>query len=154
MKLFMLTCRRVPYSILLGLFLNGAARWGFDSVLQTVDEVRRDAALGSDLPSFALTSLDPSNPLITWSAIPESLTSSWDGFALLINDVLRYSGQATNFSMPTTAGNVVSESTWRTDIPYYLRLAYTSGGTSGDFTKAAVAWLGNGTFVQPAAGPS
>lgn len=147
--------------ILLGLFLNGAARWGFDSILQTAAEVRRDAALGSDLPSFDLTTIDVSNPLITWSAIPESLSSSWDGFALIVNDVLRYTGQSTNFTMPTTTGNATitnnstaSDTVWRTDIPYYLRLAYISSGSSGDFTKAAIAWLGNGTFVTPQPGPS
>lgn len=145
--------------ILLGLFLNGAARWGFDSILQTVADVRRDAALGSDLPAFNLTSIDVSTPVISWSAIPDTLTSSWDGFALMVNDVLRYTGQSTNFTMPTTAGNAVDDNTasstiWRTDIPYYLRLSYTSAGSSGDFTKAATAWLSNGTFIAPQPGPS
>lgn len=130
--------------ILLGLFMNGAARWGFDSILQTPAELRRDAALGSDLPSFDTTTIDAVTQMITWTPIPESLSSSWDGFALIINDVLRYSGQSSNFSL---AG-------LQTDIPYYLRLAYTNSGTSGDFTKAATAWLSNGTFIPPAAGPS
>lgn len=123
--------------------------------------MRRDAALGSDLPAFDLTSIDVSNSLISWSAIPESLSSSWDGFALIVNDVLRYTGQSTNFTMPTMAdntsttdGSTASSMLWRTDIPYYLRLAYTSSGSSGDFTKAAIAWLGNGTFVSPEPGPS
>jgi amino acid transporter len=32
----------VYQAFLLGMFLNGAGRWGFDSILQTVEEVRRD----------------------------------------------------------------------------------------------------------------
>ena len=131
------------YSILLGLFLNGAARWGFDSILQTPAQLRRDAPLGSDLPAFAMTSIDTASPAVSWSAIPADLTQSWDGFALLVNDVLRYSGSATNYSLTGL----------RSDIPYYFRLAYTLGGSSGDFTKAGIGYL-NGTWIAPAAGPS
>lgn len=131
------------FSILLGLFLNGAARWGFDSILQTPAQLRRDAPLGSDLPAFAMSSIDVASPSVSWSAIPANLTDSWDGFALLVNDVLRYTGSGTNYSL---AG-------LRPDIPYYFRLAYQLQGSSGDFTKAAVGYL-NGTWVAPAAGPS
>ena len=131
------------YSILLGLFINGAARWGFDSILQTPAELRRDAPLGSDLTAFALSSIDPSAPTVSWSPIPADLSSSWDGFALLVNDVLRYTGSGTNYSLADL----------RPDIPYYFRLAYQLGGNSGDFTKAGIGYL-NGTWIAPAAGPS
>lgn len=133
----------VHHSILLGLFLNGAARWGFDSILQTPDQLRRDAPLGSDLPAFALSSIDPTSPTVSWSPIPTDLADAWDGFALLVNDVLRYTGSATNYSL----------SGLRPDIPYYFRLAYQSGGVSGDFTKAGTGFL-NGTWTAPAAGAS
>lgn len=58
--------------------------------------------------------------------------------------MLRYTGQSTNYSLQSL----------RTDIPYYLRLAYQQGGSSGDFTKAATAWLANGTWIAPEPGPS
>lgn len=131
-------------SLLLGLFLNGIARWGFDSILQTPAELRRDAALGSDLPSFNLTSIDTVSKLITWNAIPANLTSSWNGFALIINDVLEYSGTASNFSMAN----------YSTSVPWFLRLAYQQNGASGDYTRAGTAWLGNGTWISPVPGPS
>lgn len=68
-------------AFLLGMFLNGAAVWGFDSILQTPEELRRDAPLGSDLPSFNVTSPVEGNE-ISWNAISDDLSSEWDGFAL------------------------------------------------------------------------
>lgn len=68
---------------LLGMFLNGAAVWGFDSILQTAAELRGDAPLGSDLPVWATTAsnfVPTSN--ISWNAVPANLTDSWNGFAL------------------------------------------------------------------------
>ena len=81
---------------------------------------------------------------MSWDAIPQELANSWDGFNLLVNDVLRYSGSGTNYSL---AG-------LRTDVPYYLRLAYNAAGGSGDFTRTATAWIANGTWVAPEPGAS
>lgn len=36
----------VYQAFLLGMFLNGAGKWGFDSILQTVEEVRRECRNG------------------------------------------------------------------------------------------------------------
>ena len=36
----------VYQAFLLGMFLNGAGRWGFDSILQTIEEVRRNSKDG------------------------------------------------------------------------------------------------------------
>ncbi|TIA90302.1 hypothetical protein E3P99_01629 [Wallemia hederae] len=108
---------------LLGLLINGVQRWGMDSVLQTAESLRRDAALGSALPSFA----GFSNGTLSWEEVPSD--SSYDGFELLVNDVLRFKANSSTLSY---AFNESDES-----IPYYARLAYSKGNTAGDFTKAA-----------------
>jgi len=132
---------------LLGLFLNGAAAWGFDSILQTAAQLRRDAPLGSDLPPFVTNSssynasIPLQNQTIFWSALPSG--ENWDGFALLVDDVERYAGAALNYSLGALEAG----------IPHFFRLAFTSAGQAGDFTMPATLWP-NGTWVDPLPGPS
>lgn len=128
--------------LLLGLFLNGAAAYGFDSILQTADEVclflwhfffyffflflfvsmliraiqlRQDAPLGSDLPTFLtnstnyIASIPFENQTIAWDSLP----AGWDGFALLVDDVERYVGTALNFSLVA----------FNQSLPHFFRLA-------------------------------
>ncbi|KAH9486607.1 hypothetical protein JR316_0000672 [Psilocybe cubensis] len=131
--------------LLLGLFLNGTAAFGLDSILQTPDDLRQDAPLGSDLPVWSTnstnynSSIPFANQLIFW----DPLIPNWDGFALLVDDVQRYAGPALNFSLASLNAS----------LPHFFRLAYTSMGSSGDFTKAATLWP-NGTWVDPLPGPS
>ncbi|KAI5123553.1 hypothetical protein M0805_003372 [Coniferiporia weirii] len=135
-------------SFLLGMFLNGIAAFGFDSILQTAADLRRDAAQGTLLPSFLTnsttynSSIPLSNQTIFWDAIQDS-DDGWNGFALLVDDVERYTGTALNFSLAVLQGGT----------PHFFRLAFQSDGTSGDFTKAATLWP-NGTWVDPLPGPS
>ncbi|KKY31926.1 putative lccl domain containing protein [Diaporthe ampelina] len=44
--------------ILLGLFVNGIARWGFASILETPDSLRSDGAFDSLIPSITASVLD------------------------------------------------------------------------------------------------
>ncbi|KAG8807504.1 hypothetical protein FRC17_004428 [Serendipita sp. 399] len=131
----------------LGMFLNGAAKFGLDSILQTPEELRRDAPLGSELPNFLTnsTNWNSSAPItdqiLRWQDLPSGL--DWDGFSLLVDDVERYVGTATNFSL----------SGLNATIPHFFRLAFQSQGTSGDFTKAAV-WKPSGNWTDPEPGPS
>ncbi|THV05982.1 hypothetical protein K435DRAFT_773492 [Dendrothele bispora CBS 962.96] len=136
----------VYQGFLLGLFLNGAAAFGLDSILQTAAELRQDAVIGSDLPVFLTnsTSYNSSIPLanqtIFWDSLPNT---EWDGFSLLVDDVERYVGSALNFSLASLNAS----------LPHFFRLALTSGGTPGDFTNAAVLYP-NGTWVDPLPGAS
>ncbi|KAF8898891.1 hypothetical protein BD779DRAFT_1486077 [Infundibulicybe gibba] len=130
---------------LTGLFLNGAAAFGFDPILQTATELRQDAPLGSALPMF-LTNASNYNVLIpfvnqtiAWAPLP----ADWDGFALLVDDVERYVGSALTFSLAA----------FNASVPHFFRLAYTSDGEAGDFTMPAVLWP-NGTWFDPLPGPS
>ena len=130
-------------------------------------QLRRDAALGSALPSFSTTaahfnaSIPLVNQTIAWNPITD--TADWDGFALLVDDVERYVGTALNYSLASLQAG----------IPHFFRLAvsarvssitakrdvdhddpqFTSDGTPGDFTMPATLWP-NGTWVDPLPGPS
>ncbi|PFH54798.1 hypothetical protein AMATHDRAFT_331 [Amanita thiersii Skay4041] len=131
--------------LLLGLLLNGTAAFGFDSILQTADELRLDAAFGSELPTFLTTSatynqsIPLSDQFLSWAP----LTDDWDGFALLVDDVERYVGTALNYSLKALDAT----------LPHFFRLAFTLSGVAGDFTMPAILWP-NGTWVDPSFGPS
>lgn len=146
-------------AFLFGMFINGIARWGFDGLLQDVKTIQGDATGNSALPSFAMNATTSS--LIHWDPIPPSLTGSWDSFALLVDDVLRYMGPLTSYNLSSLMdsykqepSDVVQPSQVTQNLQtgvHYLRLAYSSGGMPGDFTQAALAWM-NGTFVPPPPG--
>lgn len=83
-----------------------------------VAQLRRDAPLGSALPSFATnaTNFNASialvNQTISWNPLPDA-SEGWDGFALLVDDVQRYAGTALNFSLAA----------FQAGIPHFFRLA-------------------------------
>ncbi|KAJ7630797.1 hypothetical protein FB45DRAFT_546996 [Roridomyces roridus] len=128
---------------LLGLFLNGAAAYGFDPILQTPASLVQDATLGTDLPTFLTNSstYNVSIPLVNQTLFWDIPPPGWDGFSLLVDDVERYFGSALNFSLAAI----------QADIPHFFRLALTSSGSTGDFTNAATLYP-NGTWVDPLPG--
>jgi len=135
---------------LLGMFLNGVAAFGFDSILQTAADLVRDGPTGSALPTLltnAVTynaSIPLTNQTITWANISTNIANEgWDGFALLVDDVEVYVGTALNYSL----------SALEVGLPHFFRLAYAASGTPGDFTMPATLWP-NGTWVNPLPGPS
>ncbi|OAX44387.1 hypothetical protein K503DRAFT_678829 [Rhizopogon vinicolor AM-OR11-026] len=135
---------------LLGMFLNGVAAFGFDSILQTAADLVGDGATGSPLPAFLTnaTTYNVSVPLmnqtVTWARIPSGIVNEgWNGFALLVDDVEVYLGTALNYSLAAL----------EVGLPHFFRLAYTTSGTPGDFTMPATLWP-NGTWVNPLPGPS
>ncbi|KAJ7071165.1 hypothetical protein C8F01DRAFT_1315815 [Mycena amicta] len=128
---------------LLGLFLNGAAAYGFASILQTKADLRQDATLGTDLATFITnsTNFNASIPLANQTIFWEAPPAGWDGFALLVDDVERYVGAALNFSLAA----------FDQTLPHFFRLALTSSGNTGDFTQAATLYP-NGTWIDPLPG--
>ncbi|KAM3072105.1 hypothetical protein ACMFMF_007499 [Clarireedia jacksonii] len=84
--------------LLLGLFINGIARWGFDSILQTDAALREDAQFGSLLPLITQTIIslgeNTSSISFEWTSpsIQDSEDQKWgiDGISILVNDVERY----------------------------------------------------------------
>lgn len=86
---------------LFGMFLDGVGRWGFDSILQTAAELVGDGQRGTGSPTFITnaTSFITNRTAIYWNEIPADKTSDWSEFALIVDDVLRYTGTATNWSI-------------------------------------------------------
>ncbi|KND87645.1 Uncharacterized protein TOPH_07721 [Tolypocladium ophioglossoides CBS 100239] len=132
--------------LLLGLFVNGIARWGFDSILQTPAALRGDGSLESMIPS-----VEP--PLIS-SAANGSSTISFslpvaagiDGISVLVNDVERYR----QFFMAEAARNFTWARPAELALPEYLRFAYMKDGMALDYTKAGT-WFANGSWnmIEP-----
>jgi hypothetical protein len=137
--------------LLVGLFINGIARWGFDSILQTPDELRGDGQLGSLLPLLAPPIIHNNfgvglraNITFEWD-IP--FPKHYDGLSILVNDVERYRGYE-------DAGK--TSFTWvrhDEELPEYFRFAYLSGPGRGDYTKAGK-WRTDGGWKAPKKGPS
>ncbi len=122
--------------ILVGLFINGAARWGFDSILQTTSELRGpDGPLHSSLPN--ITSIVPTFSNITFGWALPPLKKGYDGISVLVNDVERWrwyigEGQPQKTFERRDQGKVE-----------YFRFAYMRGSGAADFTKAGI-WNSSG----------
>jgi hypothetical protein len=129
--------------ILLGLFVNGIARWDFDSVLQTAADLRGDATLDSVVPALL-------QPLILQEATNLSVKFSWakppfgmHGISALVNDVERGRAFFTD--------DTVSEFTWtredHLELPEYFRFAFIRDGRTLDYTRAGTLFP-NGTWAM------
>ncbi|KAL4402153.1 hypothetical protein ACI68E_001805 [Malassezia pachydermatis] len=148
-------------AILVGMFINGVGRWGFDGLLQDDAVVQGDATGSSALPEFSASQDQPG--VIQWMPIPSHLTDTWTGFSLLVDDVVRHVGPGTSYNLTSLLDTFMTDTSERlpaTDIRstiensvHYIRLAYASMTGTGDFTMPALAWL-NGTFVPPPPGRS
>ncbi|KAL2137138.1 hypothetical protein VTI74DRAFT_8770 [Chaetomium olivicolor] len=151
--------------LLLGLFVNGVARWGFESILQTADALRGDAGFGGVL----LPEVVP--PLVHWDSAAGSRAGGmeiwfkWkalaaemveaargsgralEGVSVLVNDVERYRGwfaeralEEQVFVWKRKKGGLV--------VDEYFRFGFvTEGGRALDYTEAGT-WFVNGSWSQ------
>lgn len=127
--------------LLIGLFINGIARWGWDPILQTSYALRGDGQLGSVLPRLETTpevsvGAQISNITFRWEAPPKR-NIRLDGISLLVNDVERFRGyfeDDDDFEGRTFTWNRKSGK----DLKEYFRFAYMSRTRSLDYTKAGV----------------
>ncbi|KAI0513245.1 hypothetical protein F5B22DRAFT_647791 [Xylaria bambusicola] len=138
----------VYQGLLVGFFVNGIARWGFDPVLQTQAALLGDGQLGSALPTLL-------PPIINDS--PASITFKWEtpsspdymGISILVNDVERFRGY---FGEKGS-----DEFVWTRDnssaLNEYFRFAYVLNTSTGDFTKAGT-WNAALDWVEMKPGPS
>ncbi|KAL2128980.1 hypothetical protein VTI74DRAFT_8388 [Chaetomium olivicolor] len=137
--------------LLIGLFINGIARWGFDPVLQTDYALLGDAPMETALPVVHQPAID-GNSTITFSWDPPP--GSYDGISVLVNDVER-------FREYFTEGNDVANVTWERkggnngmmQGNEYFRFAWMMGNQRGDYTKAGK-WDRKGEWTVMAPGPS
>ncbi|KAL5604199.1 hypothetical protein BROUX41_002180 [Berkeleyomyces rouxiae] len=142
--------------LLIGLFLNGIARWGFDAVLQTPTALQGDAQHNSLLPtilspeiiSAATVGLNMSSITFRWQPPPAAI---YEGLSVLVNDVERF---RTFFDNGIDSQK---EFTWLrslgAEVDEYFRFAYIEGSHVLDYTRAGI-WTKAGTWQQMEAGPS
>jgi hypothetical protein len=137
-------------AFLLGMFLNGVARWNFDPIYQTPASLVGDGTRGTEIPRFVTNSTNflGNETRLVWAGIPEEMRDRWTGFSLLVDDVERYEGGKTDFDLEGIDGM-----DW--DIPHYFRIAYKSkDGVTGDFTMAATGDWRYGSWIDPDVGSS
>lgn len=138
--------------ILIGLFINGIARWGFDSILQTPGELRGDAPVGSLLPMITAPIIHNNFDM---GFLKPNITFDWhtpfpkdhDGLSVLVNDVERYHEYADRMEGSWTWVRKME------GMNEYFRFAYLKGSGRGDYTRAGV-WTKEGGWVDMPAGPS
>lgn len=142
--------------LLIGLFINGIARWGWDPILQTSNALRGDGQLGSVLPKLQsapdiLVGSQVSNITFRWAAPPDR-NIRLDGISLLVNDVERFRGFFEDDDDFERRAFTWKRSADR-DFKEYFRFAYISGTQSLDYTKAGI-WDTNFEWQPMKAGAS
>lgn len=133
--------------LLVGLYINGLARWGFGSILETAAALRGDAQLGSAIPSILDPIINGSTITFAW----KGLARGYEGVSVLVNDVERFRG---------FHGDSDDSFTWNraegTTAPEFFRFGFVNylpfGGVSySDFTRAGT-WWANGSWSGIPAG--
>ncbi|KAI7262072.1 hypothetical protein KC345_g9556 [Hortaea werneckii] len=87
----------VYQGLLVGLFINGIARWGYASILEPPSDLLQGAQKGTLLPAVEVLSAGVGNitfnlgPLPRWDGKVRKL---FDGISVLVNDVERFRGYA------------------------------------------------------------
>ncbi|KAK9466521.1 hypothetical protein V1512DRAFT_263799 [Lipomyces arxii] len=83
-----------------GMYLNGATRWGMDSILQTPYALMRGGPRDTDLAHFTTNTTNFNGSFVAWDYPMYPKTDvNYTGFSLLINDVERYRGPDKNISL-------------------------------------------------------
>jgi hypothetical protein len=123
----------VYQGFLVGLFINGIGRWGFDSILQTATALRTDEKLRSLLPTIPTPLISRDN--ITFSL---DLADGYDGIRALVNDVerfRRFDEHSTSFTWSRTKD---------VDVEYFrfgfVKYARLGGVLLQDYTRAGI-WI-------------
>ena len=143
--------------LLVGLFINGVARWGFDSILQTPAALLDDGQLYTPLPVIPHPIITSSNITFNWGEqvrLASNKKGAYNGMSILVNDVERYRGyQDHDPSSFTWSRSITTSSSSSSPVPYYFRFAFMQDSASGDYTQAGV-WQADGSWKDMAAGPS
>ena len=139
--------------ILIGLFVNGIARWGFDSIMQTPAALLGDGQLKSLLPPITALASSVSNITFAWPWPPPDF---YDGISVLVNDVERwrsYVGEDGDGEGWTYVPRAREEAAREEGKEVFFRFAWMAGSDAGDYTKAGV-WEVDGSWKEMKPGPS
>ena len=139
----------VYQGLLLGLFVNETARWGFDSIVQSSEALREDGKLGSMVPDAVAPLIATAHNLtLALGSIPVSDVARVGtalrgimGISVLVNDVERFRQHGDVEMQPNF--------TWHRDEqePQYFRFAYVAEEVTLDYTSASI-WHPNGTWTR------
>ncbi|KAL4808711.1 LCCL domain-containing protein [Aspergillus unguis] len=144
--------------LLMGLFINGIARWGFDSILQTSASLLDGAQLGSILPEITSDIISiHSADMVSFAFSSLSLPPEMDGLSVIVNDVERFHAFRTDGALDLT----LPDWNWtrvESEDPEFFRFGYIKENALGgfwyeDFTRP-VEWGTDGRWnvTVPAVG--
>lgn len=130
--------------LLVGLFINGIARWGFDSILQTSGDLFGDD-FGSPIPQIDMPNISSIDDSIAFSL--KNISHGYDSMSILVNDVERFRGSEDHDE------DFFTWTRYRPEEPEYFRFAYVkygiARGTSvGKFTNPGI-WKPDETWIPP-----
>jgi hypothetical protein len=165
--------------LLVGLFVNGIARWGFASILETPGSLLAGSQEGTLLPAISVLAIGAKNISFNLGQLPiydVKSDKTFDGISILVNDVERFRGYGDNKDYwpdgYVPGGNF--SWTWTRHVPgrdvddvieyddvdetsaalaEYFRFGYMAGTRTGDYTKAGK-WKSDGNWVPMEDGPS
>ena len=148
--------------LLLGLFINGIARWGFDSVIQTPaalgeangggDNGSPGSWWGAKSPNVtASVAPNISNITFNWGSLPKD--TGVDGVSILINDVERWRGYTDEELYWNPESVTLKRRRERGDSveglePEYFRFAWMSGSQTGLYSRVGL-WDEMGRWHGP-----
>jgi len=101
--------------LLVGLFINGVARWGFASILETPAALLKDAQQDSLLPVIAVLAAAKKHITFDLGSLPifdSALGKTYDGVSILVNDVERFRGYVDDSSFWSDGAANGSDYTW------------------------------------------
>jgi hypothetical protein len=127
--------------LLFGLFINGVARWGFASLLETDLWLADKGLKGTPLPEIAAPIIITTSSItIPWAS---QLAKNWDGVSVRVNDIERFRW---------FQGDGPPSFSWtrkRKEDQYFrfglFHAGYIDGFLQGDYTIPMV-WYENGTW--------
>ncbi|KAJ3081457.1 hypothetical protein HK102_002327 [Quaeritorhiza haematococci] len=144
----------IMQGFLLGLLVQGLARWGPDSPFVTAFQNLAGDDAGTPRPIMNVNVTDlAQNGTLSWS-VPDSLDVGIDlnnnfTYSLMLNDVEVYRGSATRFAVPRIKADPDPTR------PYYARIALVVSGTALDYSdpitvrRNGTVVYANGTIVGP-----
>ncbi|EMD64845.1 hypothetical protein COCSADRAFT_180854 [Bipolaris sorokiniana ND90Pr] len=123
--------------LLLGLFVNGIARWDFDSVLQTSAALRADAKFESVVPQIMEPLIEVENDALFVTFNFTTHPPDVDGMSVLVNDVERARAFYDN-----EGDGLWDIFEWKRDVDSglneYFQWAYIRDGYTLDYSKPVV----------------
>lgn len=137
--------------LLLGLFINGVARWGFSSIVQTPAALGERGSgngsgswWGAKAPNItAVVASDVSNITFNWGGLPEHLDI--EGVSILINDVERWRGYTDEELYWNQDEVTLPRRKREAQEPEYFRFAWMKGSATGVYSKVGV-WDEDGVW--------